>query len=131
MSEISVTGFDHLVFYCADVETTLAFYTDELGLGGVNVDEWRAGEALFPSVRVNADTIIDLLNRPGGSTGGNVDHICLVASAETIETIDANRDRFQVVDGPGERFGARGIGWSIYIVDPDGNTVELRTYDRA
>jgi catechol 2,3-dioxygenase-like lactoylglutathione lyase family enzyme len=34
-----------------------------------------------------------------------------------------------VVDGPGRRYGARGDGWSVYVLDPDGNTVELRAYD--
>ncbi len=36
--------------------------------------------------------------------------------------------RFQVVDGPATRFGARGDGTSLYVKDPDGNTVELRYY---
>ena len=39
--------------------------------------------------------------------------------------------RFTVVDGPDWRFGARGDGWSVYVLDPDGNTVELRTYERT
>jgi catechol 2,3-dioxygenase-like lactoylglutathione lyase family enzyme len=36
--------------------------------------------------------------------------------------------RFTVVDGPDTRFGARGDGMSLYVKDPDGNTVELRHY---
>ncbi len=36
--------------------------------------------------------------------------------------------RFEVVDGPGTRFGARGDGQSLYVKDPDGTTVELRHY---
>ncbi|GLY05351.1 hypothetical protein Acsp01_57300 [Actinoplanes sp. NBRC 101535] len=35
---------------------------------------------------------------------------------------------FDVVEGPVPRFGARGTGTSIYVSDPDGNTVELRWY---
>lgn len=129
MSDLTITGFDHLVLYSADIDAALAFYTDQLGLESVRVDEWRAGEAPFPSVRISPDTIIDLLATGQPSNGRNVDHICLVASAETVDTIDANRNRFRVVDGPDHRFGARGIGWSIYILDPDDNTVEIRTYD--
>jgi catechol 2,3-dioxygenase-like lactoylglutathione lyase family enzyme len=33
-----------------------------------------------------------------------------------------------VLSGPGPRFGAQGIATSIYVHDPDGNTVELRHY---
>ena len=38
MSSLRITGFDHLVLRCADVEETLAFYVDALGLGPVRVD---------------------------------------------------------------------------------------------
>ena len=34
-----------------------------------------------------------------------------------------------VIDGPATRYGARGNGWSVYVHDPDGNTVEFRSYD--
>jgi catechol 2,3-dioxygenase-like lactoylglutathione lyase family enzyme len=61
MSELRVTGLDHVVLNVADVERSLAFYCDELGLAPERVEEWRRGEILFPSVRVDAHTIIDLL----------------------------------------------------------------------
>lgn len=35
---------------------------------------------------------------------------------------------FTVLDGPAPRFGARGTATSLYVRDPDGNTVELRWY---
>ncbi|MGD9998656.1 MAG: VOC family virulence protein, partial [Ilumatobacteraceae bacterium] len=36
--------------------------------------------------------------------------------------------RFDVLEGPVPRFGARGNGTSLYIRDPDGTVVELRHY---
>ena len=125
MSAVRVTGFDHLVLAVTDVERSLTFYCDTLGLAPVRVDRWRAGEVPFPSVRVNADTIIDLVRgEPGGS---NVDHFCLVVEpldwAEVVES-----GVFTVLTGPVPRFGARGSATSIYVRDPDGNTVELRWY---
>ncbi|MFI0791923.1 VOC family protein [Micromonospora rubida] len=53
MSAVRVTGFDHLVLTVADVERSLAFYCGTLGLEPVRVDRWRAGEAPFPSVRID------------------------------------------------------------------------------
>ena len=50
---MKVTGFDHIVLRCADVEASLAFYCDELGLEPERVEEWRRGEVLFPSVRID------------------------------------------------------------------------------
>src|SRR3978361_392586 len=119
---LRVTGLDHVVLTVADEEGSLEFYCDALGLGPERVEEWRRGEILFPSVRVDAHTIIDLLAAP--RTGENADHLCLV-----VEPIDlaALKDsgRFDVVDGPATRFGARGNGRSLYVRDPDGNTVEI------
>jgi catechol 2,3-dioxygenase-like lactoylglutathione lyase family enzyme len=124
---MSVRGMDHLVLNVADVERSLAWYTEMLGLDGVRVDAWRRREVPFPSVRVDDGTIIDLLAAP--RSGTNVDHLCLVVDAADVDAV-VDDARFTVVDGPARRFGARGDGWSVYVLDPDGNTVELRTYAR-
>ncbi len=125
-----VIAFDHLVLSVADIERSLAFYCGPLGLDPVRVDEWRAGQAPFPSVPVSPTTIIDLVRRPADAPhGSNVDHICL-----TVEPLDwqqvIDSGQFTVLDGPGARFGARGVAQSLYVADPDGNTVELRWYPR-
>ncbi|MFF3738816.1 VOC family protein [Streptomyces sp. NPDC002566] len=123
-----VIAFDHLVLNVADIERSLAFYTGPLGLEPVRVDEWRDGKAPFPSVRVSPTTIIDLVEAPAGQAEGlNVDHICLVVEPlDWQDVIDSGV--FTVLDGPGKRFGARGTAISLYVQDPDGNTVELRWY---
>jgi catechol 2,3-dioxygenase-like lactoylglutathione lyase family enzyme len=130
MRSLRITGFDHLVLRCADVDTTLAWYVGTLGLAPVRVDEWRAGTVPFPSVRVSTDTIIDLVPATGVVAERNVDHICLVADRATVDAIADDTDTFRVIDGPVVRFGARGDGWSVYVTDPDDNVVEIRSYDR-
>jgi catechol 2,3-dioxygenase-like lactoylglutathione lyase family enzyme len=122
---LHVVGLDHVVLNVVDVERSLAFYCGVLGLAPERVDEWRRGEVLFPSVRVDAHTIIDLLAAP--RTGENADHLCLVVEPVDLDALKAS-GRFDVVDGPATRFGARGNGTSLYVKDPDGNTVELRHY---
>jgi catechol 2,3-dioxygenase-like lactoylglutathione lyase family enzyme len=122
---LRVVALDHVVLNVADVERSLAFYCDELGLAPERVDEWHRGEVFFPSVRVDAHTIIDLLAAP--RTGENADHLCLVVEPVDLDAIKAS-GRFDVVDGPAVRFGARGNGTSLYVKDPAGNTVELRHY---
>ena len=123
---VTVTAFDHLVVRCADIETTLAWYVDVLGLQALRVKEWRAGEIPFPSVRVDAGTIIDLV-RGGGAAGSSVDHFCLVVDAVDLDALAAT-GVFDVVEGPATRYGARGNGTSLYVRDPDGMIVELRHY---
>ena len=125
---LKVTDLDHIVVNVADVERALAFYCDELGLAPVRVDEWRRNEVPFPSARVNATTIIDLL--PLARPGENIDHFCLVVEPTDLAAIAAS-GRFEVVSGPVQRYGARGDGMSLYVRDPDGNLVELRYYEPA
>jgi catechol 2,3-dioxygenase-like lactoylglutathione lyase family enzyme len=124
---VRVTGFDHLVLLTPDVERSLAWYCDELGLEPVRVEEWRRGDAPFPSVRIDESTLIDLL--AAERSGTNVDHVCLVIEPTDLAAL-ARSGRFDVVgDGPAEGlFGARGYATSLYVRDPDGNTVELRSY---
>ena len=122
---IKVRAFDHIVLKCADIERTLSWYVDVLGLGPERVEEWRRGEAPFPSIRVDGNTIIDLIE--GDPAVGRLDHLCLVIDEIDLDELAAS-GAFEVVDGPGPRFGARGIGESLYVLDPDGGTVELRHY---
>jgi catechol 2,3-dioxygenase-like lactoylglutathione lyase family enzyme len=122
---IAVTELDHIVLDVSDVERSLAFYLDQLGLAPLRVDEWRRGEILFPSVRINADTIIDLL--AVAPTGENLNHFCLVIEPTDLDALAAS-GRFDVVDGPDVRYGARGNAISLYVRDPDANVVELRQY---
>ncbi len=120
-----VIDVDHVVLNVADAERSLAFYVGELGLAPVRVEEWRRGEVPFPSVRVTPTFIVDLLET--ARTGVNQDHLCLVVAPVDLEAVAAS-GRFTVVDGPAPRFGAQGMGTSLYVLDPDGNTVELRHY---
>ena len=122
---IRAIELDHIVLRCADVERTLAWYTGMLGLAPVRVDEWRRDEAPFPSVRINDGTIIDLI--AGETTDGRLDHFCVVIEQTDLDAV-AQSGQFEVVDGPGTRYGARGNGTSLYVRDPDGALVELRHY---
>jgi catechol 2,3-dioxygenase-like lactoylglutathione lyase family enzyme len=119
-----VQGLDHIVLVSEDPERLIAWYRETLGLEPVRLAEWRRGEVPFASLRVCADTIIDV--QQGPRTGVNVDHLALV--------VDADLDALAQVHGvpaPRDLFGARGVGRGIYLRDPDGTGVELRTYRSA
>jgi catechol 2,3-dioxygenase-like lactoylglutathione lyase family enzyme len=121
---VKVVGFDHVVVNTLNTEALLAFYCDELGLEPVRVDEWRKGEVLFPSVRVARETLIDLL--PAERTGENMSHFCLVIEPTDLEALAARFPGAHRADG---LFGAQGYASSVYVQDPDGNTIELRYYE--
>ena len=121
-------GIDHVVILCSDIDRTLAWWQQELGLEPVRIDEWRSGGAPFPSLRLNASTIVDFL--PGNRTGENIAHVAVEVDvgADQLETLVAERGWDVVFPLNRELFGARGIGAGIYIRDPEGNVIELRTY---
>lgn len=121
---LTVRGIDHVVFTARDIEELVAWYSSTLGLEAERLDEWRAGQVPFTSIRISAETIIDLVR--GERTGENVLHIAM----EVDEDIDelAESGRFDIIDGPSTLFGARGSGRGIYLRDPAGNVIELRSY---
>ena len=121
---MEVAGFDHVVVNTLNAEAMLAFYCDELGLEPVRVEEWRRGEVLFPSVRVTPATLIDLF--PAERTGENMNHFCLVIEPTDLNALASRFPGARRADG---LFGAQGYASSLYVQDPDGNTIELRFYD--
>lgn len=122
------SALDHLVLVVSDTDRSLAWYMRHAGLEGVRIDEWRAGQAPFPSLRVDEATIIDII--PGlddPARRGHLDHLCFVVDRPGLDALAADPDL--TVEDSGPRFGARGQGDSIYVRDPDRLLVEFRTYD--
>lgn len=135
---ITVRELDHIVLNVGDVDAALRFYGDVLGLPSERVDDFRRGEFPFPSVRVTSDTIIDLFPaaRDGGDGGSlpatNLNHVCLVVDQTVAELRRHLDDRGIAIErGPVQVSGARGIGTSFYVRDPDRTQIELRTYDAS
>lgn len=131
-----IKAMDHIVLNVPDVDRSLAFYVDVLGLAPERLDEFRRGEVRFPSVRISADTVIDLFpmkpgealaNRPGLQ---NLNHFTMVVEAADFAGFQQHlaEHGVKIEEGPGRRWGARGHGQSVYFRDPDDNRIEVRCY---
>ena len=130
MNKVQVIGLDHVVLRCADIEASLAFYCGDLGLEPDRVEEWRRGETFFPSARIDATTLIDLFPAPPGwdpavAHEPNMEHVCLVIDPADLDGLAEHFPGSRRADG---LYGAQGLASSLYVHDPDGNTVELRSY---
>ncbi|MGH8146213.1 MAG: VOC family protein [Rhodanobacteraceae bacterium] len=123
---------DHVVLRVRDVATMRRFYCDVLGCTSeldqldIGLFQLRAGESLIDLVDVNGK-----LGRQGGAAPGseahNVDHFCLSLDGYDEAAIVAHlRAHDARVGDIGMRYGAEGQGPSIYVLDPEGNTVELK-----
>jgi catechol 2,3-dioxygenase-like lactoylglutathione lyase family enzyme len=131
---------DHIVLNVEDDEAMVAFYSGLLGLTTERLEEYRAGQVPFPSVRMNADTIIDLFPKrmwsPDGAGfhgRGHLNHFCMVLKQQDWEALleRLQSNNIPLEDGPAPRWGAHGTGTSIYFRDPEGTLIEARFYDRG
>lgn len=127
MTAVKVTAVDHVVIISPDPEPLVAWYHDELGLEAERLEQWRRNEVPFVSLRVSPTALIDIMR--GERSGTNVDHIALTVEGVDLDEL-AESGRLDVEFGPADLFGARGTGRGLYVRDPDGNRVELRTYPR-
>lgn len=129
---LPIRNIDHVVLRVTDLERALRFYRDVLGCR----EERRRDDIGLIQLRVGAQ-LIDLvpvdspLGRRGGaapgSEGRNMDHLCLRLDPFEDPVIRAWLNAHGVAAGPTEsRYGAEGFGPSIYLDDPDGNTIELK-----
>lgn len=133
---VKMTAMDHIVLNVPDIERSITFYTQVLGLEPERLDEFRQGKVPFPSVRVSPDTVIDLFPIKSGETLArgsgllNLNHFTLVVDAADFETFQKQLTEHgvRIEEGPGRRWGARGYGMSVYFSDPDGNRIEVRCY---
>ncbi|MGK2906647.1 MAG: VOC family protein [Desulfuromonadales bacterium] len=129
--------FDHIVINVVDIDKMIRFYTEILLLPGERLDEFAAGQVPFPSVRLSADSIIDLFPKkmwektnPLEVCRPNLNHVCFATDEACSKALQARLNAQGVVieDGPVKRWGAHGTGTSIYFRDPEGNTIEVRYY---
>jgi glyoxylase I family protein len=135
MGAIEIQSLDHVVLRVADLERSLRFYRDMLGcteerrIDAIGLIQLRAGTSLIDLVPVDSP-----LGRAGGIAplpsdkgGRNMDHFALALGTFDEDEICSHLQGYGVEPGEvSRRYGAGGNGPSMYIRDPDGNTVELK-----
>jgi glyoxylase I family protein len=129
---LNLQGIDHVVLRVRDIDAMRRFYCEVLGAVHVayrpkfGMSHLRVGASLIDLIEVNGP-----LGKAGGAAPGpegrNMDHLCLRVEPFDRDSIVAHLERHHVAVGDiRARFGAGGNGVSIYLTDPEGNTVELK-----
>lgn len=129
---------DHIVVNVEDEEKMIAFYSNVLEFPPERLEDFRAGDAPFPSVRLNSELIIDLFpkkmwqkNARIGQGRENLNHFCIALSKGAWENlmVRLHANHIDIEEGPVLRWGAQGNGMSIYFRDPEENLIEARYYE--
>lgn len=129
---LRIRDIDHLVLRVVSLERMLDFYCDVLGCtierrqDEIGLVQLRAGRSLIDLVPVTG-TLGSMGGRAPGTEGRNLDHFCVRLDPFDAEAITAHLSALGVTAGEvASRYGAEGEGPSIYITDPEGNTIELK-----
>lgn len=125
MSAIAIRNIDHVVVRAADLDRALRFYCEVLGcqeerrVDSIGLVQMRAGSAMID--------LMDAKDNPPPEGAGNMDHFALRLETFDESAIRAHLSAYGIEAGDVKsRYGAEGDGPSLYIEDPDGNTVELK-----
>jgi len=125
---VQIAGIDHVVLRVGDLDRAIDFYERVLNCRV----ERRLEQPKLVQLRAGA-CLIDLVPAPvspgadANAAGRNMDHFAVrVEGFDAAALADHLRGHGVEVGEPRERYGAEGYGPSLYISDPDGNTVELK-----
>ena len=129
-----LTALDHLVLTVADVDATVAFYRDVLGMTAQTftpADGSRRTALCFGAQKINlhpADRPFD--PKAARPTPGSGD-LCFLTDTPLADwQAHFAQHAVPVIEGPVARTGATGPIRSLYIRDPDGNLIEVAVLEQ-
>jgi glyoxylase I family protein len=127
----ALEGLDHVVLLVDDMESARAFYTQVLGctvdraLPQFGMLQIRAGASLIDLVDIASNQ--GAWAKPPVAGGRNMDHVALATGPWDRDALYAHLAAHKIaIIEEGMRYGAKGEGYSVYVKDPAGNTVELK-----
>jgi len=126
---MKIDRIDHFVLTVADLDATVDFYCRGLGMEVVTFGGGRKALAFGRqkiNLHIKGREIDPKALRPTAGSGD----FCLITEQPLARWIaHLEREGFAIEEQPCPRTGATGPITSIYLRDPDGNLVEISTYD--
>jgi len=134
-TSIAVVALDHLVMNVSDVESTVKWYENVLGM---TRRDFKPGEGKPPRVslifgeqKINVRPIS--ADKESWFTSDKVapgsDDLCFLTQTTPEDVLAHLKGLGVIVEvGPVQKEGARGPIMSVYCRDPDGNLIEISSY---
>ncbi|HLY59114.1 MAG TPA: VOC family protein [Stellaceae bacterium] len=124
---MKVEGIDHIVLKVTDIERSLEFYVQVLGLRlervieDLGIYQVRAGKNIIDLLALSAGKVLAEKDQRG------LDHVCLMIDGDIDDIVSYLKEKkIEFASPVRELYGATGFGTSMYIVDPDGHMIELK-----
>ena len=154
-SEFKFNGINHLALVCSDMDRTIAFYRDVLGMPLVKTIELRSGRGKHYFFDVGGGDCLAFFEFPKGpasvdakahgkmaATPGMMNHVAFDVSNDTIDRyrqrlVERGIEVTEVVNhddtegGASPEVNATTFVRSIYFRDPDGTQLEFAAWSRA
>ena len=125
-----ITAIDHIVMTAANVEATIRFYCDVLGM---ELQEFQPADGsparkalLFGAQKINLhDAAAPYVPHARQPVAGAVD-LCFLSDMPIADWQARLAEHgIPIEHGPVDKTGATGPLWSVYVRDPDGNLIEI------
>lgn len=139
--DIEITDVDHVALRVTDLEASLAFYRDLLGLPVRDRDRYEAGEVPYVAVVAGGRHLHLVPTEPDEIDGESLDvggeHVCLLVRSDDVDATAQLEEVLSAIESAGyeveaneprKRYGAYGRDWAAYVRDPDGRRVELKVH---
>jgi len=121
-----VQQIDHVAITVRDIERSIAWYTDVLGLEHRPVAEW--GE--YPQMVCAGETCVALFPEPAEGGTGEPPAITVTHFAFRVDRGNFERAQEEFRErGIEFEFADHSVAHSVYVHDPDGHRIELTTYE--
>lgn len=122
---IKVEGLDHIAIAAKDVQRSMEWYREVLGLERRHQEAW--GD--MPVMMCSGNTCVAIFHltddNPAATSGPRVLHIAFRADGKTFEQAQKNLRAREIVF----EFSDHDIAHSIYFRDPDGYKIEITSYE--
>lgn len=125
---MEIERLDHIVLTIKDLNKTILFYSEILGMKSVNFNNGRIA-LHFGKQKINIHILGQEIEPKAHLAKPGTADLCFITPTPMGEVMDIlKRNNIEIIEGPVERIGATGTLFSIYLRDPDLNLIELSNY---
>ena len=125
---MEISRLDHFVLTVKDLQQTVAFYTQVLGMKEVRFGEGRIALE-YGQQKINLHELGNEFEPKAQNVREGSADLCFITQTPLEDAMNHVREQgVELLEGPVKRTGAQGPILSFYFRDPDGNLIEVSNY---